>query len=67
MERFGNTKAFSPDCPAEFQESLQNMYMLYGLWLIEKNMGTFYQGKVYSINYIYLINIHFFQSIDWQF
>lgn len=48
MERFGNTKAFSPDCPAEFQESLQNMYMLYGLWLIEKNMGTFYQGGYFS-------------------
>ena len=50
MERFGNDKAFSPDCPAEFAEALQNMYMLYGLWIIEKNLGTFYQGM--GKNYI---------------
>ncbi|XP_066931992.1 peroxisomal acyl-coenzyme A oxidase 3-like isoform X5 [Clytia hemisphaerica] len=48
MERFGNDKAFSPDCPAEFAEALQNMYMLYGLWIIEKNLGTFYQGGYFS-------------------
>jgi len=44
MERFGSSKAFSADCPPEFSEALKNIYMLYGLWIMEKNLGTFYQG-----------------------
>ena len=43
-ERFARDKAFAPNCPEEFKIPLKNMYMLYGLWVIEKNISTLFQG-----------------------
>ena len=45
MNKFATDKAYSPNCPGDFKLPLHNVYMLYGLWVIEKNMGTFFQGE----------------------
>ena len=54
MKKFATDKAYSPNCPADFKLPLHNVYMLYGLWVIEKNMGTFFQGEL-----VYLVSPSF--------
>ncbi|XP_047141556.1 peroxisomal acyl-coenzyme A oxidase 3 isoform X1 [Hydra vulgaris] len=44
ISKFGIEKAFSSNCPSEFKDLLKNVYMLYGLWIIEKNLTNLFQG-----------------------
>jgi len=44
LERFRADKAFASDTPSELQRPLINMYMLYGLWVIEENLALLFQG-----------------------
>jgi len=50
LKKFSEDKAFSADCPNEFKQPLHDIYMLYGLWVIEKNLGNFFQGGYFQNN-----------------
>ncbi|XP_057295716.1 peroxisomal acyl-coenzyme A oxidase 3-like [Hydractinia symbiolongicarpus] len=48
LQTFATEKVFNERCPPEFKQLLNNIYMLYGLWIIEKNIGTFFQGGYFA-------------------
>jgi len=45
LHRFAEDKVFASTCSRELQDSLRNLYMLYGLWTMEKYLQTFIQGR----------------------
>ena len=48
LEKFAETKVFATDVPVEFRRALQNVYMVYGLWVIEKHLGTLFQSNYFT-------------------
>ena len=48
LERFAQDKLFAADCPQEFRKPLRNIYMTYGLWVIEKYLGTLFQSTYFT-------------------
>ena len=44
LERFGRDLALNPLCPEEMKIPLLNLYILYGLWSMEKHLPLLFQG-----------------------
>ena len=51
---------FSKSCPPAIRSSLLNIYMLYGLWILERHISTMYQGTVLSfISFSYVFEMYY--------
>ena len=48
LHRFRHDKLNAPQCREEFRSPLTNVYMLYGLWVVEKHLGTLYQSNYFT-------------------
>lgn len=46
LERFHKYRL--TNCPAEFEGPLRKMYMIYGLWVIEKELATLYESSYFT-------------------
>ena len=48
LERFLQYKLQSAECREEFKQPLLQIYMLYGLWVLEKHLGTLFQSNYFT-------------------